>query len=47
MFVIAAVIIASFVLTADYAWASYRDWRRRRLALKHGRTLTQKFFLPR
>jgi len=47
MFVIAAVVIASLVLTADYAWASWRDWRRRRFALKHGRTLTQKFILPR
>ncbi len=48
MYVIASsVLIACLVLSADYGWASYRDWRAQRLAVKRGRTLTQKFTLKR
>lgn len=48
MYVLASsVVVACLVLSADYGWASYRDWRERRIAVKHGRTLTQKFTLPR
>ncbi len=48
MYVIASsVFLACLVLSADYGWASYREWRSRRLAVKNGRTLTQKFFLLR
>jgi hypothetical protein len=41
--VVAVIAVAS----ADYGWASYREWRLRRRALKHGRTLTAKFALHR
>lgn len=39
-------LIIALVLSADFLWASYRDWRARQLARKHGRTLTAKFSLP-
>lgn len=39
------VFLVCLMLSADYGWSCYRDWRGRRLALKHGRTLTQKFYL--
>lgn len=39
------IIVICLVLSADDAWGRYRDWRVRRLAVKHGRTLTQKFTL--
>jgi hypothetical protein len=41
------VLVACLVLSADFAWMCYRDWRVRHLAIKRGRTLTQKFVLPR
>jgi hypothetical protein len=48
MYVLASSIaVACLVLSADCGWASYREWRVRRSAVKHGRTLTQKFTLPR
>jgi hypothetical protein len=34
------------VFSADLGWTEFRDWRARRLAIKHGRTLTTKFGLP-
>lgn len=40
------VFLVSLVLSADFAWASFRDWRSRRSAAKTGRTLTQKFPFP-
>ena len=39
------IFLVSLVLSADFGWSCYRDWRSRRLACKHGRTLTQKFTL--
>jgi hypothetical protein len=39
------VAVVGVVATADYGWTSYRRWRVRRYALKHGRTLTAKFAL--
>ena len=39
------IFLVCLVLAADYCWIGYRDWRGRRLAFKHGRTLTQKFTL--
>lgn len=39
------VFLLSIVLSADFGWSCYRDWRSRRLAYKRGRTLTQKFTL--
>jgi len=42
-----SLFVACLVLSADYGWASYRDWRTRRLRVKRGRTLTQKFSLQR
>jgi hypothetical protein len=41
-----SVVVAGVVLSADYAWAAYRDWRVRRAAYKTGQTLTRKFSLP-
>jgi hypothetical protein len=41
------VLTIASVLAADCAFVAYRDWRARRLAAKHGRTLTAKFSLPR
>ncbi len=40
------VLVACLVLSADFAWMCYRQWRVRHLAIKRGRTLTQKFALP-
>ena len=39
------ILLVCLVLSADYGWSLYRDWRSRRRAFKHGRTLTQKFTL--
>jgi hypothetical protein len=39
------IFLVGLVLAVDDGWTRYRDWRGRRLALKHGRTLTQKFTL--
>ncbi len=33
------------VLSADYGFDRYRDWRGKKRAQKYGRTLTQKFHL--
>jgi hypothetical protein len=41
------VVAACVVLSVDFAWICYRQWRVRRVAIKSGRTLTQKFALPR
>jgi hypothetical protein len=41
------ILAACLVLSADFAWICYRQWRVRYLAIKRGRTLTQKFVLPR
>ena len=41
------LLVACLVLSADFAWTCYRQWRVRQLAIKRGRTLTQKFVLPR
>jgi hypothetical protein len=41
------IAAACLVLSADFAWICYRQWRTRHLAIKRGRTLTQKFVLPR
>jgi hypothetical protein len=40
------VFVMALVLSADFAWASFRDWRSRRIAVKTGRTLTRKFVFP-
>ena len=40
------VFLVSLVLSADFAWASYRDWRVRRIAAKTGPTLTRRFPFP-
>jgi hypothetical protein len=42
-----SILVACVLISADYGWASYREWRTRRIAVKTGRTLTQKFTLPR
>jgi hypothetical protein len=39
------VTVLVVVLATDYGWSCYRDWRSRRRAVRHGRTLTQKFSL--
>lgn len=39
------IFLVAIVLAADFGWSWYRDWRGRRLAYRHGRTLTQKFTL--
>ena len=39
------IMVVVAVASADYGWATYRDWRVRRRALKRGRTLTAKFML--
>ncbi|HUZ72574.1 MAG TPA: hypothetical protein VMU87_06295 [Stellaceae bacterium] len=39
--------VVGFVASADFGWTSYRRWRVRRHAAKHGRTLTAKFALDR
>ena len=41
-----AILLVGVVLTGDVGWTEFRDWRTRRLAMKHGRTLTTKFGLP-
>jgi hypothetical protein len=41
------ILALGAVASADYAWTSYRRWRVRRRAFKHGRTLTAKFALDR
>jgi hypothetical protein len=45
MVLVWAILVVCAVLSADSAWGHFRDWRGRRLALKNGRTLTQKFSL--
>jgi len=46
-YIAGSVVVAGVVvLSADYAWAAYRDWRIRRSTLKTGQTLTRKFSLP-
>jgi hypothetical protein len=45
-YIAGSVVVAGVVLSADYAWAAYRDWRIRRVAYKTGQTLTRKFSLP-
>ena len=37
------VVFVMLVLSADFAWASFRDWRERRLASKTAPTLTRRF----
>ncbi len=39
-------LVIAIILSADLGWTAYRDWRAKRLAIKHGRTLTAKFCLP-
>jgi len=46
-FIASSLFVACLVLSADYGWEWYREWRSRRLAVRNGRTLTQKFSLPR
>ena len=41
-----AILAVGVALSADVAWAEYREWRARRNAMKHGRTLTTKFGVP-
>jgi hypothetical protein len=41
------IMVVVAVASADYGWGAYRDWRVRRRAFKHGRTLTAKFVLDR
>jgi hypothetical protein len=41
-----AILLVGLALSADVAWAEYREWRARREAMKRGRTLTTKFGLP-
>jgi len=48
MYVLASsLLVACLTLSADYLWATYRDWRTERLRVKRGRTLTEKFSLRR
>ncbi len=42
-----AILLVGLGLSADVAWAEYREWRMRRDAMRHGRTITAKFTLPR
>lgn len=39
------LLLLGGVIAADTIWARWRDRRARRLAIKHGRTLTAKFAL--
>jgi hypothetical protein len=41
-----AILLVGVALSADVAWAEYREWRARRQAMKRGRTLTTKFGVP-
>ena len=41
-----AILVVGVALSADVAWAEYREWRARRQAMKRGRTLTTKFGVP-
>jgi hypothetical protein len=41
-----AILVVGLALSADVAWAEYREWRARREAMKRGRTLTTKFGVP-
>ena len=41
-----AILVVGLALSADVAWAEYREWRARRQAMKRGRTLTTKFGVP-
>ena len=40
-------LLSVLVLAGDLGWSSFRDWRERYLAMKHGRTLTTRFSLRR
>jgi hypothetical protein len=40
------IFLVSLVLSADFAWASFRDWRIRRIVAKTGSTLTRRFLFP-
>jgi len=42
----AFLLLIAGVLCGDAIRAQVRDWRARRWAIKHGRTLTSKFGLP-
>ena len=41
-----AILLVGLALSADVAWAEFRDWRARREAIRRGRTLTSKFGIP-
>jgi hypothetical protein len=39
-------LVFAFLVCGDLTWTAFRDWRVKRLAIKRGRTLTEKFCLP-
>ncbi len=41
-----AILLVGLALSADVAWAEFRDWRARQEAIRRGRTLTSKFGMP-
>jgi hypothetical protein len=44
--VLVGLAVVGVGVSADLAWSGFRDWRHKRSAIKHGRTLTTKFGLP-
>jgi hypothetical protein len=42
-----AILLVGLALSADVAWAEYREWKCRRDAARRGSTLTAKFGIRR
>jgi hypothetical protein len=42
-----AILLVGIGLSADVAWAEFREWKSRRKAARRGRTVTARFSLRR